>query len=222
MRQVGPDDLANEFARQGGQWGHLVKARLEAVLNERPISVLDLGCSNGVYVRALNAKGIPAFGIDMLTSESWATGGRYVRGDVGDPPIADESVDTVIAFEVLEHLPDPLQALREWRRICRRAVVLSVPNGETPRALAAAGLTFFHWTDRTHINRFDEGTLRRLLAEAGFEVRFVRGILPVLPAVPFLVAAGIPLRPAAKAAHLFNRLSRRRWHLSLLAVAARR
>jgi ubiquinone/menaquinone biosynthesis C-methylase UbiE len=42
-------------------------------------------------------------------------------------PFADNTFDLVMAIEVLEHLPDPEQALREIARVGAGAVVLSVP-----------------------------------------------------------------------------------------------
>lgn len=43
-------------------------------------------------------------------------------------PFADASADFVFASHVIEHIPDPIAALLEWRRVARRYVVLIVPH----------------------------------------------------------------------------------------------
>jgi SAM-dependent methyltransferase len=45
-----------------------------------------------------------------------------------DLPLTDKSVDFVLASHVLEHIPDPIAALREWVRVARDYVVLIVPH----------------------------------------------------------------------------------------------
>jgi SAM-dependent methyltransferase len=45
-----------------------------------------------------------------------------------DLPLEDSSVDFVLASHVLEHIPDPIAALREWERVAREYVVLIVPH----------------------------------------------------------------------------------------------
>jgi SAM-dependent methyltransferase len=43
-------------------------------------------------------------------------------------PLEDDSFDFVLASHVIEHIPDPIAALREWARVARRYVVLVVPH----------------------------------------------------------------------------------------------
>src|ERR1043166_2084581 len=47
----------------------------------------------------------------------------------GQPlPFQDRSFDSVVALDVLEHLYDPAQVLREAFRVSRKRVIVSVPN----------------------------------------------------------------------------------------------
>src|SRR5262249_59414544 len=50
-----------------------------------------------------------------------------VCGSVLSLPFAADSFDVVLCLEVLEHLQDPLPAVRELSRVARRGLILSVP-----------------------------------------------------------------------------------------------
>jgi SAM-dependent methyltransferase len=58
--------------------------------------------------------------------------GRAMPVDVVAPgdelPFEDDSFDFVLASHVIEHVPDPIRALAEWRRVARRYVFLVVPH----------------------------------------------------------------------------------------------
>lgn len=43
-------------------------------------------------------------------------------------PFDDDSYDFVLASHVLEHIPDPISALRDWLRVARRWVVVILPH----------------------------------------------------------------------------------------------
>jgi len=55
---------------------------------------------------------------------------RWVAGDASDLPFADEEFDAVFAGEIIEHLPDPRQGLREWLRVLKPGgvFIMSTPN----------------------------------------------------------------------------------------------
>jgi len=47
-----------------------------------------------------------------------------------DLPFAEDSQDFVFSSHVLEHFPDPIRALLEWRRVARRYIVAVIPHKE--------------------------------------------------------------------------------------------
>ncbi len=53
-----------------------------------------------------------------------------VVGDVHDLPFPDASFDVVHAHQVLQHVADPVRALREMRRVCRPGGVLAVRDSD--------------------------------------------------------------------------------------------
>ena len=61
-----------------------------------------------------------------------ANWGRATPVDIVAPghelPLADKSVDFVFASHVIEHVPDPIAALLEWKRVAREYLFLVVPH----------------------------------------------------------------------------------------------
>jgi SAM-dependent methyltransferase len=100
-----------------------------------PESFLDAGCGEGFVARALLERlpGLRLSGFDFNPDAVHLAAranpeASFVTASVFALPYATDSFDLVGCFEVLEHQPDPLPALRELARVARRAVVLSVPH----------------------------------------------------------------------------------------------
>ena len=77
-----------------------------------PGVVMDVGAKDGRY-RPL----VPS--TEYLTLDIRPESGADIVGDVHDVPRGSDSLDTVLATEVLEHCYDPAQAVREIHRILR-------------------------------------------------------------------------------------------------------
>ena len=97
-----------------------------------PGRFLDIGCGMGVLVRELLKQGADAYGIDVSTVAAAEcnriTPGRFFAGSILALPFPDESFDSLISTDCLEHLAptDIPHAIRELRRVCRRNLYLCV------------------------------------------------------------------------------------------------
>lgn len=128
-------DNAAKWARTGLEGRLLARYRarlLAQVAALAPGSVLDAGCGEGILTRWLADRlpGTAVEGLDLRAEAIEELRARGLTGRVGDVlalPFADAAVDVVLALEVLEHLDHPAAALRELRRVARRAVVVTVP-----------------------------------------------------------------------------------------------
>src|SRR6187455_3190908 len=104
------------------------------------ISVLDLGCGPGTITADLGRRVAPGqvLGIDAsadVIEEACrdAGGGPNVEFTVGDLyalDIADDTFDIVHAHQVLQHLADPVGALREMRRVCRPGGIVAARDSD--------------------------------------------------------------------------------------------
>ena len=118
-----------ELSRQrGADYGRLPHDAKIALLREPLGRVLDVGCAEGVNAGALRTRGATHLsGIDIDEGFVAAARERYdevVHGSAPDDLAwPDASFDTILAYDVLEHLYDP------WTAARRLAALLS-PGGQ--------------------------------------------------------------------------------------------
>lgn len=99
--------------------------------------VLDVGCGPGTITAGLARLVAPGevVGVDtspaVLTEAAEAAPGvRFVLADAHELPFADGELDVVHAHQVLQHLPDPVAALREMRRVTRPGGLVAVRDAD--------------------------------------------------------------------------------------------
>lgn len=179
-------------------------------------TMLDVGCGNGHYVTS--APGFAA-GLDMTAGQYWSSSpAPFVLGSALRLPFRDGAFDTVVCFETIEHVLNPLEALRELRRIAQMRVILTVPNCELTSGLKRSNLIYHHWIDPTHVNFFDESSLSGMLAEAGFRQPRIEPINQI-DLSPFVQEAlRLPRWPNGMMRRLIRRWARP-YHMTLLAIA---
>lgn len=92
-------------------------------------SVLDIGCGDQAARMKLNP-GCRYIGLDYYeTAKYWYGTRPQVYGDAHSLPFKDETVDTILLLDVLEHLETAEQCLAEVSRVLRSqgSVVIQVP-----------------------------------------------------------------------------------------------
>src|SRR5580704_2516194 len=93
--------------------------------------VLDVGCGNGVYLRALRARRIRAVGCDRSPGMLHAAAHpALVNADVTVLPVRDGAFGVVLAAHLLDLVPDRGTAIRELRRVLAPGgTCVAVTNG---------------------------------------------------------------------------------------------
>lgn len=89
--------------------------------------LLDLGCNDGALtVQYLNqgprrvvGVDIDAHAIDLARQKHDSPSVEYLVSTVAEIPLPDESVDTIICFDVFEHVARPVEVLAECKRVLR-------------------------------------------------------------------------------------------------------
>ena len=92
--------------------------------------VLDLGCGSRPYESHFQGRVDSWVGLDMPVPGEMNTHLPHLVADAQSLPLTSESFDTVLCTQVLEHVPEPLELLREVRRVLKSdgRLVLTAPQ----------------------------------------------------------------------------------------------
>jgi SAM-dependent methyltransferase len=131
-------------------------------------SLLDIGCGNGLYPLATARSFVRVLQIDLVDRRSSeARDIPFQEMDAAAVGSVGQSFDTVLCFDIIEHLDDDESFVRAVRGICDGCLIGSVP-ADDDAALRAVGLTHVHHVDKTHRREYSRETLAALLGRAGF------------------------------------------------------
>ena len=133
-----------------GPWHDLVREYLDPGRDITGKTVLEIGCGRGGFACWLASLPIPSkqtVAIDYAHSAVYKakafaeslelSGISWAVGDIQSIAIGDESFDTVISCETVEHVPDPGEAITELARVLKRGgkLLLTTPNYLGPYGL---------------------------------------------------------------------------------------
>jgi SAM-dependent methyltransferase len=139
--------------------------------------VLEVGCGEGYGTALLATQAASIMGVDydaLTIAHAAATYpiAEFVRANLAALPVADRSVDVVATLQVIEHVWNHGEFVRECLRVLRPGGLLLVT---TPNRL-----TFSPGRDKPvnlfHTKEFTAAELSALLTQHGFEVVTVYGL----------------------------------------------
>jgi 2-polyprenyl-3-methyl-5-hydroxy-6-metoxy-1,4-benzoquinol methylase len=154
------------------------------LVEENARVILDVGCGKGRLGANLKQAvlGRKVFGIehnDRIAAEAKKVLDRVLIGDLQtmNIPFDLERFDCIIFADILEHLVDPDAALRRLKPHLKPhgKVICSIPNMRHYTAilkLLYRGWEYNGWGlfDRTHLRFFSLHTMKKLLADQGFQI----------------------------------------------------
>ena len=144
--------------------------------------ILDAGCGSGWLGGMLKEYfSATVVGVDSGAKAQKCNVEHFAVMDVRSLGFS-ESFDLVIAKDVLEHLANPMSAMKEFGRILKKdgKIIITVPSPQAP----------FLWDDYTHVRPFTKASLYKLLVESGFEVIFMRYLAAPTPGAALLRIEG--------------------------------
>jgi 2-polyprenyl-3-methyl-5-hydroxy-6-metoxy-1,4-benzoquinol methylase len=137
--------------------------------------LLDVGFGKGYLLHAARAYGFEVYGVEgsprLIERQHPYFGGRLARHWLDGEPLPWGSFDVVVLSHVLEHLPEPRAALLQVRQALnpRGLVYVAVPDMGSVQ-FRILGRRWNAIQPLVHLQYFNEASLARLLADAGFEV----------------------------------------------------
>jgi 2-polyprenyl-3-methyl-5-hydroxy-6-metoxy-1,4-benzoquinol methylase len=168
---------------RGADYGRLVHERKIGLLAAPLGRVLDVGCAEGAGADVLRERGATHIaGLELDEAFAARARERYDEVVVGALPDAlawpDGSFDTVLCYDVLEHVYDPWSAVRRLAALLKPGgqLHLSMPNARNKEVwlpLVLKGRFRYQpegLMDVTHIRFFTRRDAVEMLEAAGLEV----------------------------------------------------
>jgi 2-polyprenyl-3-methyl-5-hydroxy-6-metoxy-1,4-benzoquinol methylase len=142
--------------------------------------LLDVGCGNGDFLRAMRDYGWEVAGLDLDPKAIEACRDRGIEaacGTLDTAGLPEASFDAVTLGHVIEHFHDPIAALEECRRVLKPGGSLFL---ETPNILSAGrvrwGADWRGLEPPRHLAIFSPKALANACARTGFRVCRVQGL----------------------------------------------
>lgn len=137
-------------------------------------SMLDVGCGNGAYVHYIDAAfNRKVHGVDYKKFSSWNKNkSLFTVGNIQQLKFKDDSFDTILCFEVLEHIENFHKAIEEIYRVTNKRAIFTVPNCQISDAMKKSNLIYGHHSDKTHVNFWDMSSFCDLLKKHKFKIIF--------------------------------------------------
>lgn len=174
------DEVTSHFDR------YLQNCRAHCKTRTRALRLLDIGCGNGAFLSRAQKQGFVVEGIetcDPLANEARKKLDCHVTTKLlSECQFSRETFDVVTMYDLIEHLPDPIEDLRRVQSWLKPGGVLFVltPNDEA-LLRCAARLAFrlsLHRIQRPmnslyyshHLSYFTARSLHSLLAGTGFDI----------------------------------------------------
>jgi ubiquinone/menaquinone biosynthesis C-methylase UbiE len=173
--EAGYDRVALDYARLEGEAEWPRMRWLRRLLNELEpgSSVLDLGCGSGDPADVEVARQHQVTGVDISQAQidlarRNVPKGTFVHGDAGSVEFPAASLDAVVSFYTLEHIPRQkhetiLQCIHGWLRPAGY-LLLSQEAGE------AEGMVGQWLGVPMYFSCFDPKTVKQLVGRTGFKI----------------------------------------------------
>lgn len=143
----------------------------ELALQYQKGDILDVGCATCQLYQYLREEGWDKnyYGIDYQKYESYEypEGVNLIIGDALELEFPE--VDTVILYNILEHISDPITLLKKALKAAKKNVLIYVPKRN--EEMWMNGIIEFHQLDKTHKHcGFSEEEIYNIVSLSGAEI----------------------------------------------------
>jgi SAM-dependent methyltransferase len=144
-------------------------------------AALDLGCATGVFLDVLSAAGWYAQGLELSPAAAQKAkdkGFDVFLGDWQKASYPDQTFGLISLWDVIEHFPDPLKALRlchQWL-VPGGVLLLSTPDASAALARLLGPFWLGFRSAGEHVLFFSRQTITHALEEAGFDVVRIQSV----------------------------------------------
>lgn len=171
--QTAIEDEASSWTRLNRQLGVRKQVRLLETISPAGGEVLDVGCATGILLYGLSQVGWGCTGVELNDEAAQYGRDRFglniVTGAVEAADLAADSFDLVMMWNVLEHVPHPLETLNRLNNLAKKGgkLVLNLPD---PDSFEARWFKRFWagWDQPRHLFIYPTDLVKQMLAQTGW------------------------------------------------------
>lgn len=141
-------------------------------------SMLDIGSGSGILSSLYNSQGWKVTSLDFNDNLKRLYHNNksitFVTGDAFNPDFPAKTFDLIVASQILEHLPDPIAALRNWHSILKEngKLIIAVPNFGSLNRLIFNSYWFGGISAPFHLLFFNIESFKKLISNVRFKTLF--------------------------------------------------
>jgi SAM-dependent methyltransferase len=126
------------------------------------VRVLEAGCGSATHLDFRDKAYVVGLDLSERQLERNSSLDERILGDVESYPLPPREYDVIVCWNVLEHVPHPERAMRNFSSAVRDdgIVIMAIPNVRSIKGLATKFTPYrFHlWVHRSLLGRADAGT----------------------------------------------------------------
>lgn len=170
VRKLGEKSHEYRKKRFGSERLNILKRHYQ----KKRCSLLEIGCSTGFFIEQVKKNGWDALGLELNPSAVKFAQDRklnVINKDFTKMKFKTK-FDIICAFDVLEHLYDPLKVVKKVKKVLKKngLFFLYVPNWQSAtRLLIGEENSHFVWPTH-HLTYFTPSTLENFLSRQGFNL----------------------------------------------------
>lgn len=171
-KSVDPDGNERDRFAERDQYVENIRPELAHIAALDPGRVLDIGCGPGWLLSAID-DAWDKHGVELsaAAADHASQYGEILVGPFENARYPDGSFDLIVMYHVIEHLPDPVGALRRARALLRPGgrAVIGTPDFDSGCA-RRFGNRYRMLHDPTHISLFSNDSMHRCLRDNGLRI----------------------------------------------------
>ncbi len=157
---------------------------VEKIISMQPKGIfLDIGCAGGQMLNAMRERGYETFGVELSEEAAQSARNKFqqnvITGDIHTAKFESNFFDVVFMGDVLEHVPDPIDVMKEIHRITKSSalVVILCPT-QTNALFSRMGFVLYNMAGKKatvnlppyHLLEFRPKSMKYLIEHTGFSV----------------------------------------------------
>jgi 2-polyprenyl-3-methyl-5-hydroxy-6-metoxy-1,4-benzoquinol methylase len=157
--------------------------RLKGRIPAAGARVLDVGTGGGAFLEAGNQFGYDTYGMEpsaYLVQKGRERHLKIEQGTIERHDFAPQSFDMVCLWDVLEHLPEPKEALIRIRKLLKPGGILLINYPDIGTLPARLTGKRFWWIISVHLQHFTRKSVADICRRTGFEAFHFRRYWQIL------------------------------------------